>query len=68
MIKFDKRYFKYFSLLGTLGFIMISNIFIMIFIYKLIEKFIIKSDLLFIICILFGVCGGFYNIYKEIKK
>lgn len=58
-----------FSLLGYLGLVMIGNIFVCIFIYKIIEKYLhYKSTLLFIGMVIIGVISGFYNVYKLIIK
>lgn len=68
MLKFNKDFFKYFALLGTLGFTIIGNILVSLGIYKLIEKFLFKSQLLFIIFLFLGVASGFYNVYRMIMK
>lgn len=56
------------SLLGYLGFLFIGNILLYIFIYKLIEKYYMKSTILFIIFIFIGLVSAFYNVYKVIMK
>lgn len=56
------------SLLGQLGFNMIGNVLICVFIYKLIERFLFRSTLLFVIFVLLGVASGFYSCYKLIMK
>lgn len=68
MLKFNKDFFKYFELLGTLGFTIMGNILVALGIYKLIEKFLFKSDLLFILFLLLGVASGFYSVYMMIMK
>lgn len=68
MLKFNKDFFKYFALLGTLGFIIIGNILAFIGIYFLIQKYFFKSDVLFIIFLLLGVVSGFYSVYQQIMK
>ena len=68
MLKFNKDFFKYFELLGTLGFTIIGNILVALGFYKLIEKFLFESHLLFIIFLLLGVASGFYNVYKMIMR
>lgn len=46
MIKFNKEFFKYFSLLGSLGFTIVGNILIFILIYKyIISKYILDSPI-----------------------
>jgi F0F1-type ATP synthase assembly protein I len=65
---FNKEFFHYFSLLGYLGFFFLLNILIFLGMYKLIEKYLFKSDLLFIIFLLVGIISGFYNAYKLIFK
>lgn len=56
------------SLLSYLGFLMVGNILLYIGIYKLIERFFIKSTILFIILVILGVISGFYNSYMVIMK
>lgn len=69
MLKFDKDFFKYLSLLGTLGFIIMGNILVSLAIYKyVIAKYIYESPVLFIIFLLIGIAGGFYSVYKQIMK
>lgn len=69
MLKFDKDFFKYLSLLGTLGFIIMGNILVSLAIYRyVIAKYIYESPVLFIIFLLIGIAGGFYSVYKQIMK
>lgn len=69
MLIFNKDFFRYFSLLGYLGFLMVGNIGVFIFIYKVIEKYFqYKNTILFILFVIFGVFSGFYNIFKIIMK
>ena len=56
------------SLLGYLGFLMVGNILLYVGIYKLIEKYLFKSTLLFIVLSIIGVISGFYNSYRAIMK
>lgn len=56
------------SLLSYLGFLIIGNILLYIGIYKLIEKYFIKSTILFIFLTIIGVISGFYNAYMAIMK
>lgn len=65
---FNKDFFHYFSLLGFLGFLIVGNIGIFLFIYKVIEKYFFKSTPLFILFLCIGVFSGFYNAYKIIMK
>ncbi|WP_442878052.1 AtpZ/AtpI family protein [Cetobacterium sp.] len=58
----------YFSLLGFLGFVIVGNIGIFIFLYKLIEKYFFKSTPLFVLFTVIGVFSGFYNAYNLIMK
>ena len=67
-MKLNKEILKYLSLLGNLGFIVMSNILVSIFLYKLYERFFGFNSLIFIIFILFGIISAFYNIYKLIMK
>ncbi|MGL5000146.1 MAG: AtpZ/AtpI family protein [Cetobacterium sp.] len=68
MIFLDKNFIRYFSLLGYLGFLIVGNIGVFIFIYKLIEKYFFKSTLLFIFFLIIGIFSAFYNAYKLIMK
>lgn len=56
------------SLLSYLGFLIVGNILLYIGIYKLIEKYLFKSTILFIILVIIGVISGFYNAYTAIMK
>ncbi|NME36434.1 MULTISPECIES: AtpZ/AtpI family protein [Fusobacterium] len=68
MLKFNKDFFRYFALLGTLGFVIIGNILVSLSIYFLIQKIFFESHLLFIIFLLLGIVSGFYSVYKQIMK
>lgn len=69
MLKFDKDFFKYLSLLGTLGFIIMGNILVSLAIYRyIIAKYIYESTVLFILFLLLGIASGFYSVYKQIMK
>lgn len=68
MLIFNKDFVKYFSLLGYLGFIMVFNIGIFVFLYKVIEKYFGSNTGLFILFVIIGVIGGFYNSYNVIMK
>lgn len=69
MLKFDRDFFKYLSLLGTLGFIIMGNILVSLALYKyVIARYIYDSPVLFIIFLLLGVAGGFYSVYQQIMK
>lgn len=63
-----KDLIRYLALLGHLGFVIIGNILVCIFIYKVIEKYLLKSTLLFVLLLLLGVASGFYSAYKLIMK
>ncbi|MGL5377502.1 MAG: AtpZ/AtpI family protein [Cetobacterium sp.] len=58
----------FFSLLGFLGFLIVGNIGIFIFIYKLIERYFFKSTPLFLFFLIVGIFSGFYNAYKLIMR
>lgn len=64
----DKEIIYSFSLLGHLGLILVGNILVFIFMYKMIEKYLFSSAILFIIFLLIGIFSGFYNVYKVIMK
>ena len=69
MLKFDRDFFKYLSLLGTLGFIIMGNILVSLALYKyVIARYIYDSPVLFIIFLLLGVDSGFYSVYQQIIK
>lgn len=63
---FDRDNIRYISLMGQIGFIIISNILLCVFFYKIIEKYFVKSTILFIFFVLLGVMSGFYSVYKLI--
>ncbi|MGL4687897.1 MAG: hypothetical protein ACRC0S_06965 [Fusobacteriaceae bacterium] len=65
---FDKEVIHSFSLLGYIGFLLIGNIMLYVGIYKIIEKFLIKSALLFVILLILGIFSGFYSVYRVIMK
>ncbi len=67
-MKINKEMLKYISLLGNLGFIIMSNILVSVFLYKLYERIFGFNSLVFIIFIIFGIISAFYNIYKLIMK
>ncbi|MGL5088370.1 MAG: AtpZ/AtpI family protein [Cetobacterium sp.] len=68
MMFFNKDFMHSFSLLGSLGFLMVGNIGVFVLIYKLIERFFFKSTPLFILLLVIGVFSAFYNVYKLIMK
>ena len=69
MLKFDRAFFKYLSLLGTLGFIIMGNILVSLALYKyVIARYIYDNPVLFIIFLLLGVASGFYSVYQQIMK
>lgn len=68
MIFFNKDFIYYFSLLTSLGLLIIGNIGIFILVYKLIELYFFKSTPLFIFFIILGVISAFYNAYRVIMK
>ncbi|MFK4786130.1 AtpZ/AtpI family protein [Fusobacterium sp. MFO224] len=68
MFKLNKEMFKYFNLFGTIGFTIIFSVLLAIIIYKIIEKYFIKSTIIFIGLVVFGVINGLYNVYKMIFK
>ncbi len=69
MLKFDRDFFKYLSLLGTLGFIIMGNILVSLALYKyVIARYIYDNPVLFIIFLLLGVASGFYSVYQQIMK
>ena len=63
-----KDLIKYAALLGHLGFVIMGNLLVAVFIYKMVEKYFFKSTLLFILLLLLGIASGFYNVYKLIMK
>ena len=68
-MKFDKDFFKYFALLGNLGFIIVGNILVSIIIYKyVVAKYICDNPIIFILFVILGVVSGFYSVYKNITK
>lgn len=67
-MKWSKELLKNLALLSNLGLLIISHILISIVLYKGIEKLIGFNSFLFIIFIIMGIIGAFYNIYKYIFK
>lgn len=67
-MKFNKDLLKYLALFGNLGFIVMYNILLWVAFYKLYERFVGFSSLVFIIFIFIGIVSAFYNIYKYIMK
>lgn len=67
-MKINKDLLKYLALFGNLGFIVMYNILLWVAFYKLYERFIGFSSLVFIIFIFIGIVSAFYNIYKYIMK
>lgn len=65
---FDRDVMKSFSLLGYISLILVGNILVYVYIYKVIEKYFFRSNLLFIFMIILGVVSGFYGVYKAIMK
>lgn len=67
-MKINKDLLKYLSLLGNLGFIIMSNILVAILFYKIYEWLFGFSSILFIVFVILGIVSGFYSIYKFIMK
>ncbi len=67
-MKLSKELLKNLALLSNLGLIIISHILIAIALYKVIQKLIGFNSFLFVIFIVMGIIGAFYNIYKYIFK
>lgn len=67
-MKWSKELLKNLALLSNLGLLIIIHILISIVLYKGIEKLIGFNSFLFIIFIIMGIIGAFYNIYKYIFK
>lgn len=59
---------KYLILLSQIGILIVSNIFVVVVIYKLVEKFFGENGLLFILFLMIGFISGFYSVYRLIKK
>lgn len=67
-IRINKDIIHAISLLGYIGFLFIGSILINIWIYKMIEKYFFKSQILFILMVILGVINGLYSVYKAIMK
>lgn len=65
---FDRDVMKSFSLLGYISLILVGNILVYVYIYKVIERYLFRSNILFIFMIVLGVVSGFYGVYKAIMK
>ena len=69
MLKFDRDFFKYLSLLGTLGFIIIGNMLVSLAVYKyIIARYIYESPMLFIVFLLLGIASGFLQCIEQLMK
>ena len=67
-MKISKDLLKYLALFGNLGFIVMYNILLWIAFYKIYERFVGFSSLVFISFVFIGIVSAFYNIYKYINK
>ena len=67
-MKINKDLLKYLALFGNLGFIVMYNILLWIAFYKIYEKFLGFSSIVFIVFVCIGIVSAFYNIYKYIMK
>lgn len=56
------------SIFSYLGLSIIVNILIFVWLYKLFEKYICESTILFIVFLIVGIINGFYGAYKLIMK
>ncbi len=65
---FKKEIFKYFSLLGQIGFIIALNLIFSIFVYKCFEKYFCENVFVLMLCIIVGIFNGFYRVYKLITE
>lgn len=68
MLKLNKEIFKYFNLLGVIGLTMALNILLAVGFYKIVEKYLFKSTVAFIVFLIFGAINGLYSVYKMIFK
>lgn len=68
MLKLNKEILKYFNLLGVIGLTMALNILLAVAFYKVVEKYLFKSTIVFIGFLIFGAINGLYNVYKMIFK
>ncbi len=68
-IFFDKSIIKSFSLLGYLSFLLIGNILIYVYLYKLCERHLnIRNQGLFIVFVIIGIISGLSSVYKVITS
>jgi len=58
----------YVGIFSQVGFTIIFTILFFVLIYKLIEKMTGPNSIVFIICVLLGIIGGFYNAYQILIK
>ena len=63
-----KDMFKYFGLLGGAGLVVLLNIAFGLLLYKGWEILLGENIFIFLICILFGLFGGGYSVYRLIFK
>ena len=67
-MKFNKDLLKYLALFGHLGFLVMYNVLLWVVFYKIYERFLGFSSIVFIIFICIGIASAFYSIYKYIMK
>ena len=64
----ERSFLKYLGLITQLGLVVLSSTFVGLFVGLLIDKKLNTKPLLTIVCLVFGVIGGFISAYKLIKE
>jgi ATP synthase protein I len=64
----ESSFLKYLGLITQLGLVVLSSTFVGLFVGLLIDKKLNTGPWLTIICLVFGVIGGFISAYQLIKQ
>jgi ATP synthase protein I len=64
----ERSFLKYLGLITQLGLVVLSSTFVGLFVGLLIDKKLNTKPWLTIICLVFGVIGGFISAYQLIKQ
>ena len=64
----DRSFFGYLGLLTQLGLVVLSSTFIGLFLGIFLDRKLNSKPLITIVCLIFGIIGGFISAYKLIKE
>lgn len=67
-MKIDKEILDALILIGNIGFTVVINMLLCVYLYKIYEKHFGFSSIVFILLMILGVYLSFYNIINIIKK